>query len=72
MDELTIFNVWATWTNVFDEPHTTDAAMVATADEATKRYNRLLDHLKTRQRDGVVKHFTMHIEVQYLEQSKEV
>lgn len=72
MDNLTVFAVWATWTSNRGEPLTRSARLFPTCDEAMVWYNQLRDSFKGAQGCGMVKHFTMHLEEQHLEPSKEV
>lgn len=67
MEELTIWKVWATWTNNQGEPLTRSARLFGTAEEAMDWYNRLRESFKGAQAAGMLKHFTMHLEEQFLE-----
>lgn len=70
MEELTVYTVWATWTDRRGNPFTRSARMFATDAEALEWYTALRDSFKGAQGGGMVKRFTMHLEEQHLEPSK--
>ena len=71
MDNYTIFVVWATWTDKRGNKLTRSPREFTTDAEALEWYTALRSSFVGAQGAGMVKHFTMHLEEQHLEPSKE-